>query len=98
MSNFRITYDHPRLLLIFIPALLLTLIPYFRLNRRYRSTRNKIISMTVHTVAMLLAVNLLAGVALEYEIPNEENEVILLVDVSDSGGTAPTCVMNFCAR
>ena len=85
MSDFRITYDHPRLLLIFIPALLLTLIPYFRLNRRYRSTRNKIISMTVHTVAMLLAVNLLAGVALEYEIPNEENEVILLVDVSDSG-------------
>ena len=33
---------------------------------------------------MLLAVNLLAGVTFSYELPNKENEVILLVDTSES--------------
>jgi len=71
--------------LLIIPAVLLTLIPYFRLNKRYRATRNRIISMTLHIIAVILAVNLLAGLGFSYEVPNEENEVILLVDVSDSG-------------
>ena len=84
MSNLRITYNYPWLLLLIIPAVLLTLIPYFRLNKRHRFTRNRIISMTLHITAMIIAVNLLAGVGFSYEVPNEENEVILLVDVSDS--------------
>ena len=88
MSNFSVTYNYPWLLLLIIPALLLTLIPYFRLDRRYRFTRNRIISMTLHSIAMLLVINLLAGVRFSYEVPNEENEVILLVDVSDSGKAA----------
>ncbi|MBE6585027.1 MAG: VWA domain-containing protein [Ruminococcaceae bacterium] len=85
MTNFQITYKFPWLLLLIIPAVLLTLIPYFRLDKRYRFTRNKIISMMCHIIAMVLAVNLLAGIGFSYEVPNEENEVILLVDVSDSG-------------
>jgi len=84
MSNFRITYNYPWLLLLIIPAFLLTFIPYFRLDKRYRFTRNRIISMTLHLIATVLAVNLLAGLGFSYEVPNEENEVILLVDVSDS--------------
>ena len=84
MSNFQIKYNHPWLLLLIIPALLLTLIPYFRLEKKYRFTRNRIISMTLHTVALVLAINLLAGLAFSYEVPNEQNEVILLVDASDS--------------
>lgn len=85
MSHFQITYNHPWLLLLIVPFLLLTLIPYFRLDKRYRFTRNKIISMTAHIIVSVIAVNLLAGLGFSYEIPNEENEVILLVDVSDSG-------------
>lgn len=85
MSNFQITYNHPWFLLLIIPAVLLTLIPYFRLDKRYRFTRNKIISMTCHIIAMVIAVNLLSGIGFSYEVLNEENEVILLVDVSDSG-------------
>jgi len=84
MSNLRITYSHPWLLLLIIPALLLTLIPYFRLDKRYRFTRNKILSMSFHIAAMVIAVNLLSGIGFSYEVPNEENEVILLVDVSES--------------
>ncbi len=84
MSNLRLTYNYPWLLLLIIPAVLLTLIPYFRLDKRYRFTRNRIISMTLHTIAMVLAINLLAGIGFSYEVPNKQNEVILLVDVSDS--------------
>ena len=85
MSNFQITYNYPWLLLLIIPAVLLALIPYFRLEKKYRRTRNRIISITLHITAMVIAINLLAGIGFSYEVPNEENEVILLVDVSDSG-------------
>ncbi|MBQ7392326.1 MAG: VWA domain-containing protein, partial [Clostridia bacterium] len=84
MSHFQITYHYPWLILLIIPLLLLTLIPYFRLDKRYRFTRNRIISMTLHIIVSVIAVNLLAGIGFSYEVPNEGNEVILLVDVSDS--------------
>lgn len=84
MSNFKITYNYPWLLLLIIPAVLLALIPYFRLDKRYRFTRNRIISIASHIIASVLVVNLIAGLGFSYEIPNEENEVILLVDMSDT--------------
>ena len=84
MTNFSITFTKPWLLLLLVPALLLTLIPYFRLNKRYRCTRNRIVSMALHVVIMLLAVSLLAGVSIDYDLPNDKNEVIILVDASFS--------------
>ncbi len=84
MTNFSINFSNPWLLLLLIPALLLTLIPYFRLNKRYRCTRNRIASMALHIVIMLLAVALLAGMSIEYDLPNDKNEVILVVDASFS--------------
>ena len=85
MSDLKLNYTHPWLLLLIIPALALTLIPYFRVTRKYRRTRNRVLSMLFHSLAMLLAINLLAGISFTYELPNTENEVILLVDSSDSG-------------
>ena len=85
MSNFHITYNHPWLLLLIIPAVLLTLIPYFLMNRKYRKTRNRIISMALHITVSVIAVNLLAGLSFAYEVPNRQNELILLVDTSESG-------------
>ena len=84
MLNFRIHFTHPWLLLLLIPAVILTLIPYFRMNKKYRRTRNRVVSITLHLLAMVFAINLLAGISFSYEIPNEGNEVILLVDASDS--------------
>ena len=84
MINFSITFSKPWLLLLLVPALLLTLIPYFRLNKRYRCTRNRIVSMALHVVIMLLAVSLLAGLSIDYDLPNDKNEVIILVDASFS--------------
>ena len=84
MSNFRISFSNPWFFLLLIPAVILTLIPYFRMKKRYRRTRNRIAAIVLHLTVMLLTVAVLAGTSLEYDLPNKENEVILLVDTSDS--------------
>ena len=56
---------------------------YFR--KRYRKTRNRITSMVLHFIVITLSVLVLAGINFSYEIPNQETEVILLVDSSYSG-------------
>lgn len=84
MQNFRINFSHPWLLLLLIPAIALTLFPYFRADKKYRKTRNRILSMLFHGLAMVLAITLLSGITFSYEKPNLENELIILVDNTDS--------------
>ena len=84
MKNFHIQFSYPWLLLLLIPAIVLTLLPYFRLSKRYRKTRNRITSIVLHLIIMVLAIGALSGMKFHYQIPNEENEIILLVDVSDT--------------
>ena len=85
MRNLRINFLHPWMLLLLIPAFALTFFLYFRISKRYRRTRNRIVSMVLHLTAFVLAVTVLAGIHFTYEIPNLQTEVILLVDSSDSG-------------
>jgi len=82
MTNFNVNFTNAWWLLLLIPAVALTLISYFRLNKRYRCTRNRIVSISLHLVIMLLAIALLAGLSFDYYKPNTETEVILLVDSS----------------
>jgi Mg-chelatase subunit ChlD len=84
MTNLRINFSNPWLLLLLIPAVALTLFSYFRLNKRYRFTRNHIVSIVLHLVVMVLAITLLAGIVFGYSLPNNDNEIILLVDASYS--------------
>ncbi len=84
MAEFAITFDRPWLMLLLIPALALTLITYFLLSKRFRKTRNRIVSMVLHMIVMLLCISVLSGLKFEYVIPNNENEILLLVDVSDT--------------
>ena len=84
MKNFYVEFSYPWLLLLLIPAIALTLLPYFRLSKRYRKTRNRITSIVLHLIVMVLAISALSGMKFHYQIPNEENEIILLVDVSDT--------------
>lgn len=84
MTNFRIVFSNPWLLLLLIPAVALALIPYFRVNKKYRRTRNRVISIVLHCLVMLLCVSLLAGISFRYSVVNAENEIILLVDASYS--------------
>ena len=74
----------PWLFLLLIPALLATLIPYFLTDKRYRNTRNRIVSMVLHLVIMTLAISILTGVTFAYDVGNPDNELLLLVDVSDT--------------
>ncbi len=82
MTNFSVNFTNAWWLLLLIPAVGLTLISYFTLNKRYRCTRNRITSITLHLVIMFLAIALLAGLTFQYYVPNTETEVILLVDTS----------------
>ena len=85
MTNFKIEWEHPWLLLLLIPILFFSLFPFFRLSKKYRRNRNRIISVVTHTVAMLLCLAMMAGMTFAYAVPNRQNELIVLVDRSDSG-------------
>ena len=84
MTNFSVNFTNAWWLLLLIPAFGLTLFSYFRLNKRYRFTRNRIVSIVLHLVIMVLSIALLAGLTFDYYRPNSETEVILLVDSTDT--------------
>ena len=84
VTNLSVNFTDARWLLLLIPAVALTLGSYFKLNKRYRCTRNRIVSITMHLIIMCLSILMLAGLTVEYFTPNTEKEVILLVDVSNT--------------
>ena len=84
MKNFSIQFENPWFLLLIIPAIAMTLIPYFRSAKKYRKTRNRIVSMVLHALIMVLSISVLSGISFNYDVPNKETEVILLIDKSDS--------------
>ncbi len=84
MRNFTIQFQYPWLLLLLIPAYALTIVLYLLLNKKFRRTRNRVISIILHCIVMTLCICVLAGIGFRYEISNLENEIILLVDVSET--------------
>ncbi|MCI5838450.1 MAG: VWA domain-containing protein [Christensenellaceae bacterium] len=84
MSSFAIVFSSPWFLLFLIPLVLLTFIPYFGLAKKFRRTRNRLTSLVLHLTVVTLSVFVLAGMRFDYSVPNEKNEIILLVDVSNS--------------
>lgn len=72
------------MLLLLIPAIGFTLLSYFRLSKKYRKNRNRITSIVLHLLVMLFSISVLAGIEFLYQIPNDVNEIILLVDVSQT--------------
>ena len=85
MTNFKIEFlNSPWWLILLIPALFLTLFPYFRIAKKYRRNRNRIISLVLHLVIMTLCIFTLSGIYFSYDKTDKSNEVLILVDRSYS--------------
>lgn len=84
MRNLTVQFTYPWLLLLLIPAAALTAFLYLRLNKKFRKNRNRIVSLVLHCIVSVLCVFALSGITFRYEVSNSENELILLVDVSDT--------------
>lgn len=84
MKNLNINFSNPWLLFILIAFLVFTLIPHLRIKKKYRRNRNRIISLVLHLVVSFLLTLTLAGMTFNYDVTNDENEIILLVDSSES--------------
>lgn len=84
MYNFSIHFQYPWLLFALIPVFFIALFYHFRTSKKYRRNRNRIISLILHLTAMTLVVFVLSGINFQYDQPNVENEILLLVDMSDS--------------
>lgn len=84
MSNIKLHFNNPLFLLILIPGILLSLYPYFRLNKQNRKTRNRITSMVIHIISLTLIVLVLAGFVITQEQVSIKNEVFLVIDYSSS--------------
>lgn len=84
MKSLTVIFSSPWFLLFLVPLVVLTFVPYFRIPKRFRRTRNRIIPLILHLTVVTLSVLVLSGFSIEYSVPNEKNEIILLVDVSDT--------------
>ncbi|MDY6023549.1 MAG: VWA domain-containing protein [Candidatus Borkfalkiaceae bacterium] len=84
MKSLTIIFSSPWFLLFLVPLVILTFVPYFRIPKRFRRTRNRIIPLILHLTVVTLSVLVLSGFSVKYSVPNEKNEIILLVDVSDT--------------
>ena len=82
MSNIELRFERPWLFLLLIPALLLILLPYFRMPKRRRKTAKRIVPVVLHCVMAALMILLLTGFSAHRSTDNQA--IILLVDHSDS--------------
>lgn len=82
MSNIELRFERPWLLLLMIPAVLLILLPYFRMPKRRRKTAKRIVPVVLHCIMAAMLIILLTGFAI---VRNTDNQaVVILVDHSDS--------------
>lgn len=85
MSHFQIEFVYPWLLLLLIPMLFLALFLHFRLEKKFRRTRNRITSLVLHIIVSALCIFVLSGMTFSYDTDNVNNELIIVADYSFSG-------------
>ena len=79
-----ISFSYWYLLFLAIPLIGLSLIPYFKTPKRYRRTRNRIVSLVLHCITVVLLTFALAGMKFVHTVSNTANELLIVVDVSDT--------------
>lgn len=98
MSDFSINFVYPWVLLLLIPAIGLALYSYFRTAKKYRRNRNRITSLVLHITVMVLSIFALSGLNFTYNLVNDENELLLVVDASYSNLAAEAQKDDFVRR
>ena len=84
MQTLKITFEYPWLLLLLIPAAVLMVVTYLRQDKKYRRNRNLITSTVLHSIVLLLSILVLTGMKFVSEKPNRNNEIMIVVDLSES--------------
>ncbi len=83
MNNISFSVDNPWLFLLLIPAVILALFPYFRLKKKRRRTRNRIVSMILHIAIIFCCILCLGNIQIHSK-EQVSSEIILITDVSES--------------
>lgn len=85
MTDFKFEVANPWFLLLLIPALVLGIIPFFRLHKKRRRASKHIIPFIIHMVLVFLLATTLSGMRIVRTLPiPTDSEVVFVVDVSDS--------------
>lgn len=96
MTEFKVHFSvSPWLLLLIVPLLAMILIVYFNTKKRFRRSRNRVLSVILHTLVSVLCVLILSGIYFTYEYPNVQNELVILVDASFSSSNYKDKVNSF---
>ncbi len=91
MDNFKIAFSNPWALygmIVVLIGLALAFFAHFRIAKKYRRNRNRIVSLVLHIIVLILSGLVLSGMTFNYTVNNDQNEILLLVDVSDSSEEA----------
>lgn len=85
MTEYNIDIARPWLLLIVIPALILGIIPFFKLHKKRRKATKHIIPFIIHMILIVLLTSLVSGIRIEETTTAPtDTTVIFVVDVSQS--------------
>lgn len=82
-----ITYSikYPWLFLVLIPALVLAIIPFFRLHKSRRYNVKHIVPLIIHVLILAIATTLITQIKIiETTTAPEETKIIVVADMSDS--------------
>ena len=80
--------EQPWFFLILIPALILGIVPFLRLNKKRRTSSRHLIPFIIHLVLILSLSSVLAGIKVTEKISAPvNNSVIFVIDASDSNSS-----------
>ncbi len=76
----------PYILFLIIPLILLIILAFFIFNRKshFHSSLNQILSAIIECIIIILCVVCLSGPIYAYEVKNQQNELVILLDQSYS--------------
>ena len=84
MNNIKILFDNVWVFILLVPAIILALIPFFKLNKQSRHSKNRIPSLSFHILILILVTFVFSGVKIQKDNVISDENTIILVDVSDS--------------